>query len=576
MRTYAPQSRSDWRDSSRLGRSKPFVGLGSSYSSWVKPEETSDSKAQQKIAIPAPKRWGTITGNVARTLAARRAGAKLGSVIQPKLTLGDPGDRYEQEADRIAKHVVGQIHRADSSLHPLRESETPQSLKVPEPPEDKRVTTTTRPLRPRQQLYSIKPVPQISKLTAVPPTRVDPAGLASGEVSPGFEAEIAQERQRGHALFTPLRTQMEQAMGTHFHQVRIHANSRSDRLARSIQAKAFTTGRDIFFQQNAYNPRSQAGQKLLAHELTHVVQQRGASIQRTLAPELEAQIRSIDLEEDEETIQPKLIQAKLDWPLQRSIDTSNRHNQSHPGIIQCTKEYKLATADAAKKGQKDITAVSQNKVFKWKESEQKQLVKAVELARQGTATALTAIGNIVQGLNDEKQQDNMFNVEGYFPFLNQLQDDGKTQTTLQQQKQDAAKARTALQRVRDGLAQPVKLVQNESNVDKNTYGYVYRHKIDRQYVDLPFLDNRIRDSDIYIQFGKFLGHADSKLAASTIFHEASHKFANTHDHALDGYGDKAIQKIGRKNAMKNADSYTYFVAESAKWLNDIAIYKRSR
>ncbi|NEP28586.1 DUF4157 domain-containing protein, partial [Moorena sp. SIO3I6] len=46
-----------------------------------------------------------------------------------------------------------------------------------------------------------------------------------------------------------------------------------------IQARAFTTGKDIFFRQGEYNPGSQEGKKLIAHELTHVVQQTGGQIQ---------------------------------------------------------------------------------------------------------------------------------------------------------------------------------------------------------------------------------------------------------------------------------------------------------
>jgi hypothetical protein len=66
---------------------------------------------------------------------------------------------------------------------------------------------------------------------------------------------------------------MESSFGTRFDDVRIHHDSESDTLNRSISAKAFTTGSDIFFSQNA----SPSDSQLLAHELTHVVQQRGMS-----------------------------------------------------------------------------------------------------------------------------------------------------------------------------------------------------------------------------------------------------------------------------------------------------------
>ena len=57
--------------------------------------------------------------------------------------------------------------------------------------------------------------------------------------------------------------------------MRVHTGPRADSLNHTLQAKAFTTGQDIFFRQGAYNPASSGGQELLAHELTHVVQQNG-------------------------------------------------------------------------------------------------------------------------------------------------------------------------------------------------------------------------------------------------------------------------------------------------------------
>ena len=69
---------------------------------------------------------------------------------------------------------------------------------------------------------------------------------------------------------------MERAFGYDFSPVRIHHNSESDRLSRSLNARAFTVGGDIFFRQGTYKPESAGGKQLLAHELTHVVQQSGA------------------------------------------------------------------------------------------------------------------------------------------------------------------------------------------------------------------------------------------------------------------------------------------------------------
>jgi len=67
--------------------------------------------------------------------------------------------------------------------------------------------------------------------------------------------------------------QMGQAMGHDFSGVRVHTSPEANSLNHELGAKAFTTGQDIFFKQGEYNPGSSSGKELLAHELTHVVQQ---------------------------------------------------------------------------------------------------------------------------------------------------------------------------------------------------------------------------------------------------------------------------------------------------------------
>ena len=62
--------------------------------------------------------------------------------------------------------------------------------------------------------------------------------------------------------------------------MRVHSNPQSHQLSQAIQAKAFTTGQDVFFNRGQYQPSSHQGQELIAHELTHVVQQKGAAVQR--------------------------------------------------------------------------------------------------------------------------------------------------------------------------------------------------------------------------------------------------------------------------------------------------------
>ncbi len=68
---------------------------------------------------------------------------------------------------------------------------------------------------------------------------------------------------------------MEQAFGADLGRVRVHDGSQADQVSRSISAEAFTTGNDIFFSRGAYAPASPQGQRVLAHEIGHVMQNRG-------------------------------------------------------------------------------------------------------------------------------------------------------------------------------------------------------------------------------------------------------------------------------------------------------------
>ncbi|MEZ4728412.1 MAG: DUF4157 domain-containing protein [Caldilineaceae bacterium] len=84
---------------------------------------------------------------------------------------------------------------------------------------------------------------------------------------------INRARGGGQALDTSVQAKMGESMGADFSGVRVHTGSESHALNEQLNAKAFTTGSGIFFRDGAYSPQSSGGQELLAHELTHVVQQ---------------------------------------------------------------------------------------------------------------------------------------------------------------------------------------------------------------------------------------------------------------------------------------------------------------
>jgi len=105
----------------------------------------------------------------------------------------------------------------------------------------------------------------------------DGAGiLPDGTAHPDVTAAIARRRGYGEPLEEGVRGDLETKLGESFHDVRIHKDGEADSIARSVSARAFTTGTDIYFADGEFKPESPEGKELIAHEAAHVVQQRGA------------------------------------------------------------------------------------------------------------------------------------------------------------------------------------------------------------------------------------------------------------------------------------------------------------
>lgn len=100
--------------------------------------------------------------------------------------------------------------------------------------------------------------------------------LPGGRVHPEVEQAITARRGGGRPLEDGTRERMGEALGDPLADVRVHDDSGAGHLARAVSARAFTTGADVFFGSGEYKPGTSDGDRLLAHELTHVVQQRGA------------------------------------------------------------------------------------------------------------------------------------------------------------------------------------------------------------------------------------------------------------------------------------------------------------
>lgn len=171
--------------------------------------------------------------------------SNLPTLLQPKLRIGQPNDKYEAEADRVANAVM-RMPYSEMRVQPVC-AECEGGLQ-------------------RQPLE--KPVEEDLRTK----------GLAREEghlfVADGvLNAQIRSLRGRGQTLPASARAFFEPRLANDFGEVRIHTDSRSAELARSVDARAFTVGWDVIFGAGQYAPESREGRRLLAHELTHVVQQ---------------------------------------------------------------------------------------------------------------------------------------------------------------------------------------------------------------------------------------------------------------------------------------------------------------
>jgi len=100
--------------------------------------------------------------------------------------------------------------------------------------------------------------------------------LPDGTVHTEVQSAIGSTRGAGTSLDPGVAGKLSGTLGD-LSDVRVHTDDTADRLNRSVSGRAFATGTDVYFAKGEYSPGSASGDKLIAHELAHVVQQRGAS-----------------------------------------------------------------------------------------------------------------------------------------------------------------------------------------------------------------------------------------------------------------------------------------------------------
>jgi hypothetical protein len=179
--------------------------------------------------------------------------------------------------------------------------------------------------------------------------------------TPDVEESIQQAKGSGQPLAENVREPMERAFGADFSGVKIHTDSKSDQLNQSIQARAFTTGQDLFFKAGEYNPGSKGGQELLAHELTHVVQQSGNQLLQS------SSLSQVLSSPDHSTVQCAgksgefKDQSSLDSHYQKHVTTQNDAGDSYADSA----TYERAAIDIVNGGY-DEQGNKGSKTYYWK------------------------------------------------------------------------------------------------------------------------------------------------------------------------------------------------------------------
>ncbi len=156
------------------------------------------------------------------------------AVSQTKLKVNQPGDVFEQEADQVAEQVMRITDRGSSGEDDEDETKNPLMRKAGSQKGTHGATDT-------------------SGVSPIVHTVLNGGG--------------------GQPLDTTTRAFMEPRFGHDFSQVRVHTDARAAESARAVSALAYTVGRDVVFQQGQYAPGTSGGRRLIAHELTHTIQQ---------------------------------------------------------------------------------------------------------------------------------------------------------------------------------------------------------------------------------------------------------------------------------------------------------------
>jgi hypothetical protein len=235
--------------------------------------------------------------------------AFFGPKIQKKLKTGTVGDHYEVEADKVADKVVNKnssgglvqskseeeiqqksISESITSVQAkdMKEEEPVQKKdKEEEKPVQKKDKEEEKPVQKKEEkeepiqakcadCEKEDKVQKKDKKEEEKPVQKKEKNTASEIQDNELEGKLNTSKGSGSGLDKSTKKEMESGFGADFSNVKIHTDARAVQMSQELGAQAFTTGNDVYFNDGKYNPDSKEGKHLLAHELTHTIQQTGA------------------------------------------------------------------------------------------------------------------------------------------------------------------------------------------------------------------------------------------------------------------------------------------------------------
>lgn len=204
--------------------------------------------------------------------------------VQMKLTVNKPGDKFEQEADHMADKVM-RMPAPDEKLQrqpddKLQKKEDEKLQKKEEDKLQKAAAPEEKVQRAELKDEKVQKKEDDKLQKKEGDDKLQRKGDDAPAVEPGVQAAIQEKAAGGQPLAADVRSYMEPRFGADFSQVRIHSDLESAGLSNRLSARAFTFQNHIFFGRNQYQPGTDAGKQLLAHELTHIMQ-KGQATRKT-------------------------------------------------------------------------------------------------------------------------------------------------------------------------------------------------------------------------------------------------------------------------------------------------------